>query len=892
MLSRHLRTHLVVAPSTSVGKSIFSTGLVRASLQLGERVGYLKPVGTGSGDGDDELHLQRFAPRAHTACLFHFDEPVSPHLAVERAASGAAGGKSALQAPTDAQFAAAVGKYVRSWEDKTRGRRSSLYIESAGGVHSPTLSGTSQLDAFRPLLPPALLVASAALGGISTTISAYESLLLRGYDVDAVLVFREEYYQNYAYFEQWFGERGIRVGVVDPPPEQLPSAVEDAANLERYYQQLEGAPLQHVVTRLQQVHLDRLSNLATAPRRTLDQVWWPFVQHGLVKNEQDVMVIESAHGDHFNVFSTSSPPSASTPAQPAEFAAAASPVIPSSPSAAEPSSAPPPSAAPPVSAPAPRPPLTSPVFDGSASWWTQCLGHANPELTLAAAHSAGRFGHVMFPTATNLPALTLAERLLAKVGNGWASRVFFSDNGSTGMEVALKMALRAFASRERLSPEEGRKLAVLGLQGSYHGDTIGAMDACEGSVYSERVEWYEGRGAWLAAPEVRVEAGGEVVVRSGADGTRIAAFPSLGGLYDVRRRVAERDPLVEAYRTEIEAELKRRIDAGLRFGALILEPVVMGAGGMIFVDPLYQHVLIDVVRSNRRLFPSAPPASALSSPVDGTPAWTGLPVIFDEVFVGLHRLGPASTTSFLKQKPDIACYAKILTGGLVPLALTLASDAVFRAFWSNEKVDALLHGHSYTAHAVGCGVANKTLEILGRMEQQGAWDAAKKDWRASVSSPNVASASRTASSSTPSASSPPASIDPLPASAASHAPTPAFSLWSSSFVQRLASHPAVEGVMALGTVLAIHLRSPSSSSGYSYSSTAAEGVLHRLRHVPGAHTAAFAAASPTGQPFAIHARPLGNRVYFMSSLNSSPETLSAVEESVWSALEAERGGEA
>ncbi|GAA6032928.1 hypothetical protein JCM8097_000053 [Rhodosporidiobolus ruineniae] len=888
LLSRHLRSHLVVAPSTSVGKSIFSTGLVRASLAIGERVGYLKPVGTGSGDGDDELHLQKFAPGVKTSCLFHFDEPVSPHLAVERAGQDGAGGSKAMKAPTDQEFAAAVRRYAREFARETEGRRSSLYIESAGGVHSPTLSGTSQLDAFRPLLPPTLLVASAELGGISTTISAYESLLLRGYDVDAVLVFREEYYQNYSYFEKWFGERGIRVGVVDHPPPQLPSASEDALALEAYYKQLAGPPLQRVVTRLQQLHLDRLSNLATAPRRTLDKVWWPFVQHGLVQNEQDVMVIESAYGDHFNVFSTSAPPAqnGSTP----EAAAAASPVIPppTSPSASSAPPAPSPSAS--LSSTTPSEsaaPLTSPVFDGSASWWTQCLGHANPELILAAAHSAGRFGHVMFPTATNLPALTLAEKLLSGVGAGWASRAFFSDNGSTGMEVALKMALRAFAEREGVPPEEGRKLAVLGLKGSYHGDTIGAMDACEGGVYSERVEWYQGRGHWLAAPEVKIEKG-EVVVRAGTGGAEEKArYSSLTELYDVERRVKD-DPLAQQYRAEIEQELEERLNRGdgIRFGALVLEPVVMGAGGMIFVDPLYQRVLVDVVRTNRRLFPSQPSPSSSSpegtvprSAIDDTPIWRGLPVIFDEVFVGLHRLGRQTASSFLGSaaspcKPDIACYAKILTGGLVPLSITLASDAVFQAFWGESKVDALLHGHSYTAHAVGCGVANKTLEILGRMEKRGQWDGPKADWTSSASP--LSSPSAPSSAVTPSTSSTPAVV-------------PTFSLWSSSFVERVSSHPVVTGTMALGTVLAIHLRPPpSDESNYAYASLGADSFLRRLRHSAPAHSAEAASSSPTGAPFGIHARPLGNVVYLMSSLNSAPETLRSVERSVWDALEAER----
>ena len=164
------------------------------------------------------------------------------------------------------------------------------------------------------------------------------------------------------------------------------------------------------------------------------------------------------------------------------------------------------------------------------------------------------------------------------------------------------------------------------------------------------------------------------------------------------------------------------------FGTLILEPVVMGAGGMIFVDPLFQRVLIDTVRTNRDLFPSCAPTPSPTSTAT-PPIWQGLPIIFDEVFVGLYRLGRPTTSSFLGAAvhPDLACYAKILTGGLVPMAVTLASDAIFQAFWGNQKVDALLHGHSYTAHPIGCTIANRTLDILEGMQTDGAWSGAMSE---------------------------------------------------------------------------------------------------------------------------------------------------------------------
>lgn len=715
------------------------------------------------------------------------------------------------------------------------------------GVHSPSLTGSSQLDLYRPLLPPTLLVGSHELGGISTTISAYESLLLRGYDVDTVLVFREEYYRNFEYLQAWFGDRGINVAVIDQPPAISPQQEEDRKQLEFYYHKISNekgvAPLQSVVKTLQQIHEARLNDLRSGPKRARESFWYPFCQHSHLKDDSDIMVIDSAQGDFFSVFrdpsslSSSQTPSPSTPHKHDHNRKPTLPIAPLSSS------------------------LTRPMFDGSASWWTQCLGHAHPELTLAAAHASGRYGHVMFPSATSVPSLTLAERLLSSVGKSWASRVFFSDDGSTGMEVALKMALRAYAERHGLQKDSSGTLAVLGLKGSYHGDTIGAMDACEGNVYNERVEWYRGRGLWLDSPTIKIEKG-KVVIRT--DGGKIlASYADLTQIYDVEKRLLS-DELTDVYRREIEETIRKRFEeGGIRFGALILEPVVMGAGGMIFVDPLFQRILVDTVRNNRDLFPE--PSSPLSyqetAPSSSQP-WRGLPVIFDEVFVGLRRLGRPSASTFLGTdiKPDIAAYAKILTGGLLPLAVTLASDSIFQAFWRPQKVDALLHGHSYTAHPIGCSVANKTLDILDGMDARGVWNRPRGDWKAMdtelVTAPS--GPARRAVSSTS---------------------EPVWSFWSPSFVHAVSHLENVEGVIAMGTVLAISLRAGDSAG---YQSTASESILQRIKEV------SLLAPSPSvslgGRPFSIHARPLGNVIYLMSSLNSKKETLRAVEDVLFDGL--------
>ncbi|SCV73356.1 BQ2448_7282 [Microbotryum intermedium] len=806
MLYHHLRTHLIVAPSTSVGKSIFSTGLCRASLAKGERVGYLKPIGTGTGDGDDELHLKRFAPQLNsTKCLFHFDEPVSPHLAVARSDSATT---APSQYPTDDAFVRAISQHVDQFAQdpasaarQAPGRgsaRASLYIESAGGVHSPVLSGSSQVDALRPLAPPStLLIASHALGGISTTLSAYESLLIRGYRIDSVLVFKEDYYENYSYFQKWFEqERGIKVGVVPLPPTVAEPSERDEQNMHSYYSTLEEG-LSPIVDHLRETHRNRIDELASMGKRSRDVFWWPFVQHNQVARDQDVMVIDSAHGDHFvtldhKVDGTSSEA------------------------------------------------LLGPTFDGSASWWTQALGHSNPTLALAAAQAAGRYGHVLFPSATNEPSLRLAENLVQGVGKGWAERVFYSDDGSTGMEVGLKMALRSYAVRQGLDAEEASRLKVLGFKGSYHGDTIGVVDACEKSIFTERIDWYNGRGAWLDGSQVMLEQG-EVVIRDRRTGESIGKYDTLKHLYDVDQRLNDGDPLVERYSKEIADFVKKHHEAGTEFGALVLEPIVMGAGGMIFIDPLFQRILIDLVRGDSTLFPSRSTASTA-----GARAWQGLPVIFDEVFVGLHRIGPLTSARLLGSTtyPDIAVYAKILSGGLVPLSVTLAAGSIFETFLGPGKVDALLHGHSYTAHPVGCNVALTTLNTLEKMQEKGDWDRAKEDWGIKTA---------------------------LPQSASSQP----WSLWSSEFVDRISRlNDKVSGVIALGTLLVVYLRTQSAG----YDSSASVNLLARLKG-----TKVTGGPSLTG--YNVHARPLGNVVYFMTSLNSKPADLRGLERALWEVLQ-------
>jgi dethiobiotin synthetase/adenosylmethionine--8-amino-7-oxononanoate aminotransferase len=592
------------------------------------------------------------------------------------------------------------------------------------GVHSPTLSGTTQLDSYRPLFLPTILVGDSRLGGISSTISAYESLLLRGYIVDSVLLFKDQYYRNWEYLGPYFAEHGVRVSAVDPPP---PREAEPSRNFlitEEYYSKLAAndhtGGLFGVVEYLDERHEERIKELYSMPRRTLDTVWWPFVQHGLVKGEGDVNVIDSAWGDHFTVFNGHRSPSPSTP----------SAVVTGS--------------------------LLESQFDGSASWWTQSLGHAHPALNLAAARAAGRYGHVMYPQATHTPALRLAERLVhGGPGKGWASRAFISDNGSTGMEIALKMALRVASKQFGFAPQERKKIGVLGLRGSYHGDTIGAMDACEEGVYT--CEWHQAKGYWFEPPSVGIKNGRAFVkIPSAVAKQKDVEGQPLSWVYNVSARLDT--ALASAYRTHVNGTLEKLAGSATPLGALVLEPLVLGAGGMVFVDPLFQRVLIDAARSR------------------------GLPVIFDEVFAGLWRLGMHSAAPLLGAYPDVAVYAKVLTGGLVPLAVTLASEDVFRAFEGENKADALLHGHSYSAYAVGCEVANAALDLSERVVRGEAWRAARAAWGAVGEGEEGGDGGAAA-----------------PAAAV-------WSVWSPQFIDVLSKLDVIEQAMTLGTVLAFKVR--------------------------------------------------------------------------------------
>ncbi|XP_048624775.1 bifunctional dethiobiotin synthetase/7,8-diamino-pelargonic acid aminotransferase, mitochondrial-like [Brassica napus] len=756
-------TYLIWSANTSLGKTLVSTGIA-ASFLLQQpsssppaahstKLLYLKPIQTGfPTDSDsrfvfsklDSLSLRRRiplsisnsvlrsslpvaesmrrslkvsesgmcdlnfseektvtgAPELLCKTLYAWDAAISPHLAAERE-----------HATVEDSV---VLKMVEQEMECGSQTNVLCLVETAGGVASPGPSGTLQCDLYRPFRLPGILVGDGRLGGISGTISAYESLKLRGYDVAAV-VFEDHGLVNEVPLNSYLRNK-VPVLVLPPVPK------DPSDDLIEWFVESDGVfkALKEVMV---SVYLERVERLNGMAKQAGEVFWWPFTQHKLVP-EDNVTVIDSRCGENFSIYKASGDNS-----------------------------------------------ITQ-QFDACASWWTQGPDPAfQAELAREMGYTAARFGHIMFPENVYEPALKCAELLLDGVGKGWASRVYFSDNGSTAIEISLKMAFRKFCVDHEtllsLSEDAEEKkhvdVKVLALRGSYHGDTLGAMEAQAPSPYTGFLQqpWYTGRGLFLDPPTVFISNGAwnlslpESFPQTASEES--GTFTTRDEIFDKSR---DTSTLATIYSASVSEQLQEYSESSqsAHVGALIIEPVIHGAGGMHMVDPLFQRVLVNECRNRK------------------------IPVIFDEVFTGFWRLGVETTADLLGCKPDIACFAKLLTGGMIPLAVTLATDAVFDSFSGDSKLKALLHGHSYSAHAMGCATAAKAIEWFKDPETNHNIDSQRGTLR---------------------------------------------ELWDEELVLQISSHCAVERVVVLGTLFALELKVDASNSGYA--SLYAKSLLEMLR---------------------------------------------------------------
>lgn len=280
------------------------------------------------------------------------------------------------------------------------------------------------------------------------------------------------------------------------------------------------------------------------------------------------------------------------------------------------------------------------ILDAISSWWVNLHGHAHPEIAQAVFEQANQMGHIMFAGFTHEPAVRLAELLIEAVqekGTNLA-RCFYTDNGSTAVECAMKMAYQY----HKVSGRENRT-RFLALSNAYHGDTLGSMAvSARGSYHSY--------------------------------------FTDLLSDVDFVSDLAS-----------LEKVLAENPDT---YAAMIVEPMVQGAGGMLMHSAEFLSDIADRCQK------------------------AGILVICDEVFTGFYRTGKCFAFEYANIKPDLLCLSKGLTGGFLPLSVTLATAEIFEAFQSQNVSQAFLHGHSYTANPLGCAAGIASWKLLHQAETQ------------------------------------------------------------------------------------------------------------------------------------------------------------------------------
>lgn len=290
------------------------------------------------------------------------------------------------------------------------------------------------------------------------------------------------------------------------------------------------------------------------------------------------------------------------------------------------------------------------LLDAISSWWVNIHGHAHPLIAAAIAEQARKLEQVIFAGFTHEAAEELAERL-GRVLPPELPHLFFSDNGSTAVEVALKMAVQYWRNAGRPA-----KQRIVALEHAYHGDTVGAMAVGDDSVFNQAF-------AGLRVPVWRTHSA--YCFRCPVGKTRATcAIDCLGRL----------SQMLDRHHDEI--------------AAVIVEPLLQGAGGMI-VHP------VEFLQGIRRLSTEH-----------------GVLLIADEVLTGFGRTGRMFACDLARVVPDLMCLSKGLTGGFLPLAATVCTAEVYQAFVAPDRLRTFFHGHSYSGNPLGCAAANASLRIF------------------------------------------------------------------------------------------------------------------------------------------------------------------------------------
>lgn len=295
------------------------------------------------------------------------------------------------------------------------------------------------------------------------------------------------------------------------------------------------------------------------------------------------------------------------------------------------------------------------TLDAISSWWTNLHGHAEPRIAAAIARQARTLEHVILAGVSHPPAVALAERLLAiaprEPGRDPLAKVFYADNGSAGVEVALKMAFHWFRNRG-----DTRRTRFVALANGYHGETIGALSVGDVPLYRRTYAPMLMECLFAPSPDAYAARDGQSAASCAEDAA------------DALER------LLEAHAGEV--------------CAMILEPLVQCAGGMRMHDPAY-------LRRARAACDAH-----------------GVLLIADEIAVGFGRTGTLFACEQAGIAPDLLCLSKGLTGGFLPLAAVLATQAIYDGFLDASRERAFLHSHSYSGNPIACAAALASLDIL------------------------------------------------------------------------------------------------------------------------------------------------------------------------------------
>ncbi|MBD1852342.1 adenosylmethionine--8-amino-7-oxononanoate transaminase [Leptolyngbya sp. FACHB-711] len=292
------------------------------------------------------------------------------------------------------------------------------------------------------------------------------------------------------------------------------------------------------------------------------------------------------------------------------------------------------------------------LLDCISSWWVNLHGHAHPKIAEAIYQQAQQLEQVIFAGFTHDPAEQIATKLIEKLP-AKSNRVFFSDNGSTAIEVALKMAYQYWTNQQQ------KRSTFIAFEGAYHGDTFGAMAVGTRSIFTQPFDDLLFRVEFVSYPE------------------------TYWG-----------DNSIEEKEDEILFAIQQKLQQSDQYAGILIEPLIQGAGGMRMCRSVFLQKLAQLAKDAKTL------------------------LIFDEIMTGFGRTGEWFSCVKAGVEPDLLCLSKGITGGFLPLSVTVSSEAIYQAFYSDDLTKTFFHGHSYTANPLGCAAALASLELMQENESK------------------------------------------------------------------------------------------------------------------------------------------------------------------------------